>query len=404
MEDFFEFYKTLNANWGIITIMMVMSIFVAIFHTVIISGLYQKNIKPRWLMFALNPSLIGLAALAERNLGALVFIFLFLSVFVLGIFGMIYAAIRSGIESSKLKNEESIKSGKAPLPAWRKIIYIAGPLLFIGFVFTLGVAYFIIVFFIILPFLSSLKPNNEKSFYNLQRTLPTSNIRSVAMGLAEITGLVKTIEPVIAKIKEKVCTGFLYTIEDVSTDDDGKDSYSLTFSETVCNSFYVQDATGKIRVKTEDLEFIDFEIDERYESSKKRYTQYLLKDDMKVLLIGKAFLTDNNEPIFQKEEIKNVFGIATLQAVEDHNNMRPMLKSAGYFAYFWLILIALILLTPIRVRNNKLEIGKMDLGLPFLKSKPVESIDDFYDNVYDSEDQNNEVDSTQNADSAQITQ
>lgn len=384
--------------------MMVMSIFVAIFHTVIISGLYQKNIKPRWLMFALNPSLIGLAALAERNLGALVFIFLFLSVFVLGIFGMIYAAIRSGIESSKLKNEESIKSGKAPLPAWRKIIYIAGPLLFIGFVFTLGVAYFIIVFFIILPFLSSLKPNNEKSFYNLQRTLPTSNIRSVAMGLAEITGLVKTIEPVIAKIKEKVCTGFLYTIEDVSTDDDGKDSYSLTFSETVCNSFYVQDATGKIRVKTEDLEFIDFEIDERYEFSKKRYTQYLLKDDMKVLLIGKAFLTDNNEPIFQKEEIKNVFGIATLQAVEDHNNMRPMLKSAGYFAYFWLILIALILLTPIRVRNNKLEIGKMDLGLPFLKSKPVESIDDFYDNVYDSEDQNNEVDSTQNADSAQITQ
>lgn len=408
MSEFSEFYNNLNVDKGLIIMLMIMSVFVAIFHTVIISGLYEINLKPKWLFFVSNPLLIGLCSLYDTKLAALVAIILFLSVFVLGIFGMIFSAIRSGYQSSKDEDARRKRMGTTPLPIWKKILFTLSGLLFFGFVLTLGVPYFIIIVFIILPFLTSLKPNNKKRFYKLQRTLPTSNIRSVAMGLAEISGKSKTIEPVISRIGKKECIGFLYTIENVTTDDDGKDSYSLESSETICKPFYVQDNSGQIAVATEGIEFIDFEIDEQYQSSMKRYTQYLLKENLEVLLIGKAGLKENNEPVFQKEEIKDVFGISPIASVENYNTLRPILQSAGYFVYFWVILIALIFLTPISLKNNTLVFGKINLDLPFQNSKPVKSVTDFYDNIYDSY-ENKESEHVENiykkeADSAEVTQ
>lgn len=382
MREFSEFYNTLEVDNGLLIMLMVMSVFVAIFHTVITMGLYEINLKPKWLFFVLNPLLIWLASLYDSRLGAFVAIILFLSVFVLGIIGMIVSAVRSGFQSSKEEDARRRRMGKTPLPIWKKILLTLSGLLFFGLVLSLGVPYFIIIVFIILPFLTSLKPNNKKRFYKFQRTLPTSNIRSVAMGLAEISGKSKTIEPIFSRIGKKECIGFLYTIENVSTDKDGKDSYSLESSETICKPFYVQDKSGQIQVVAEGIEFIDFEIDERYQSSMKRYTQYLLKDNMEVLLIGKAGLKENNEPVFQKEEIKDVFGISPVGSVENYNTMRPILQSAGYFVYFWVILIALIFLTPISLTDNGLKFGKVNLDLPFKNSKPVKSLDDFYDNIY----------------------
>lgn len=385
MDDFLAFYNTLEVDKGLVVMLMLVSFFVAIFHTFILIGLYEINLKPKWLFFVLNPLSVGLCSLYDNKLAALLAIVLFLSVFVLGIIGMIYAMIRATYQSSKEESERRKKAGLAEIPLWKKIIYSLGALLFFGFTFTLGVPYFILIVFIILPFLSSIfKPSNKKRFYRIQRTLPTSNIRSVAMGLAEISGTVKMIEPLLSRIGTKECIGFLYTIETVSTDKDGKDSYSLEFSETICKPFYVQDKSGQIKVMTEGIELIDFEIDERYQSARKRYTQYLLKENMEVLLIGKASVKENNEPVFEKEEIKNVFGIATVESVDNHNTLRPILQSAGYFTYFWVILIALIFLTPVKLRNNQLEIGKINLDLPFQNSKPVKSLDDFYDNIYDS--------------------
>ena len=382
-----------------------MSTFVAIFHTLILIGLYEINLKPKWLFFVLNPLSIGLCSLYDNRLAALIAVGLFLSVFVLGIVGMIVSMIRSGYQDSKEEDLRRRRMGKTSIPIWKKILMTLSGLLFFGFVLTLGVPYFILIVFIILPFLTSiLKPDNKKRFYKFQRTLPTSNIRSVAMGLAEISGTVKTIEPLNSRIGTKPCIGFLYTIETVTTDKDGRDSYSLESSETICKSFYIQDKSGQIRVVTDDIEFIDFEIDEQYQSSMKRYTQYLLKDNMEVLIIGKAALAENNEPVFQKEDIKNVFGISPVASVEDYNTMRPIWQSAGYFAYFWVILIALIFLTPVRLSNNSLVIGKIDLNLPFQNSKPVKSLDDFYDNIYDSYDSEPvENQYNQQADSAEVT-
>lgn len=406
MSEFSEFYKTLEVDGGLLIMLMVMSVFVAIFHTVIIIGLYEINLKPKWLFFVLNPLLIYICSLYDSRLAALVAIALFLSVFVLGIIGMIVSVVRSGYQDSKEENERRLRSGKPALPLWKKILITLSGLLFFGLVLSLGVPYFIIIVFIILPFLSSLKSNNQKRFYRFQRTLPTATIRSVAMGLAEISGKSKTIETMISRIGSKQCLGYLYTIENVSTDKDGDDSYSLESSETVCKPFYVQDSTGQMKVLSHDIEFIDFEIDERYESAKKRYTQYLLKENMDVLLIGKASIQENNEPVFEREEIKNVFGISPVESVENYNTMRPVLQSAGYFIYFWVIIIALILLTPVTLTNDSVTFGKINFDLPFNNSKPVKSVDNFYDNIYESYEQRDTepAENIYEADSLEVTQ
>jgi len=405
MNEFQEFYNNLEVDNGLLFMLMLMSVFVAIFHTVILLGLFQINFKPKWLFFVLNPLSIGLCSLYDKKWAAVLAVFLFLSVFLLGIIGMFIAIFKNVYEGSKETDARQRRMGKEPMPVWKKILITLSGLLFFGFVMSLGIPYFILIIFIILPFLNSiLKPDNKKRFYKFQRTLPTSKIRSVAMGLAEISGTVKTIEPLNSRIGTKPCIGFLYTIENVSTDKDGHDSYSLESSETICKPFYIQDKSGQIRVVTDDIEFIDFEIDEQYESSMKRYTQYLLKDNMDVLMIGKASLAENNEPVFQKEDIKNVFGISPVASVEDYNTMRPIWQSAGYFTYFWVILIALIFLTPVKLSHNSLVIGKIDLNLPFQNSKPVKSFDDFYDNVYDSyESEPIENQYNQEADSVEVT-
>lgn len=226
------------------------------------------------------------------------------------------------------------------------------------------------------------------------------------MGLAEISGKTKTINPVISRINDKKCIGYLYTIENVRTDKDGDDSYSLESSETVCKDFYVEDSTGKMRIISDGIEFIDFEIDERYQASMKRYTQYILTENTDVLLIGKAAVGENNEPVFEREEIKDVFGISPVASVDNYNTMRPIIQSAGYFIYIWVILIAVIFLTPVSIRNNSLKFGKINLDLPFQNSKPVESVGDFYDNIYDSYDQNDTepVENDNQADSLEVTQ
>lgn len=406
MNEFSQFYSTLDVDNGLLVMLMVMSVFVAIFHTVIITGLYEIDLKPKWLFFVSNPLLIFVCSFYDKRLAALIAIALFLSVFVLGIIGMIVSVVRSGYQDSKEENERRLRSGKPALLLWKKILITLSGLLFFGLVLSLGVPYFIIIVFIILPFLTSLKSTNKKRFYKFQRTLPTATIRSVAMGLAEISGKSKTIEPMISRIGSKPCIGYLHTIENVSTDKDGDDSYSLESSETICKPFYIQDSTGQMEVLSNDIEFIDFEIDERYEASKKRYTQYLLKENMDVLVIGKASIQENNEPVFEREEIKNVFGISPVESVENYNTMRPILQSAGYFVYFWVILIALILLTPVTLNNSSIKFGKINFDLPFQNSKPVKSVNDFYDNVYDSYEQRNTepVENNYEADSLEVTQ
>jgi len=60
---------------------------------------------------------------------------------------------------------------------------------------------------------------NNKRFLKTQASL-----RSVAMGLAELQGKCHQIKPSISPIGSKNCIGFRYTIEDESTNKEGKTS------------------------------------------------------------------------------------------------------------------------------------------------------------------------------------
>ncbi|MFC6268967.1 hypothetical protein [Frigoriflavimonas asaccharolytica] len=362
-QDLVNFFNNFEADWFMLFFLMFFSMGVAIFHTLILDGIYRIKFKPNWLFFVLNPALIGFAGLFDTRFGAVVFAFLFLSVFVLGIFGMFYAAVRSTIFDNRAKDAALIKDGKPPIPFWKKLLSGFVVIIFIFLFFTVKPAYIVVFFFIVLPFISSLKSSNKKSFYNLQRTLPTSKIRSVAMGLAEISGKVRMIKSKNSPIKNVPCIGYLYTIEDISRDKDGKESFRIVFSETICESFYVEDATGKIEVKTDEIEFLDFKVGEQYRSSGKRYREYLLLENAEVLMIGKASNKENYQPIFEYEEVKKVFAIAPVASVENWNNLRPLLKSASYYAYFFGLMIALVLISDVNLSSSNFRIGKFQLNL-----------------------------------------
>jgi hypothetical protein len=62
MSGFYGFYNNLDVDKGLLIMLMVMSVFVAIFHTLITIGLYEINLKPKWLFC--SESFINLAQFA----------------------------------------------------------------------------------------------------------------------------------------------------------------------------------------------------------------------------------------------------------------------------------------------------------------------------------------------------
>jgi hypothetical protein len=206
------------------------------------------------------------------------------------------------------------------------------------------------VFFMLIPVLSILYPGNKGRFLNLQRTLPTSKIRSVTMGLAEIEGKLMMIEPVITPIKKKECIGYHY----------------------------------KIEVNPQNIKLPLVEKDEQYSNSGKRYTQYVLYPNDKMLLIGKAGLKENNQPVFEYESIKKVFAISPSNKVLKYNLYKPLLNSFILFTCFFGLMTALILITPVEIKDNRLIIGNPGLENPF---KDINSLDDFHNSFENQEEQ-----------------
>lgn len=266
------------------------------------------------------------------------------------------------LESIFKSNKKMHKIRINNFPWWSQLLLIVFVIILILFLeFKAFIILFVLSFFLDYAF-----KYNKRKFYKLEGVLPTSSIRSVSMGLAEISGTAKSIEPIVSRIANKSCIGYLYTIESISKDNNGRYSYSLEFSETNCSDFFLEDKTGKIRVLGSEIEFYDFEIDEIEISSSKRHTQYLLKDNMQVLIIGRAAFGKNNDAVFQKEEIKNIFGMAPINKINNRIQKILLWRSAIYFIYIWAIIIVLILFTPIRIQNNMIKFGELDFNFqPF---------------------------------------
>ena len=338
MTEFLNFLTSFAIGPSLVVMLMLFGAAMAIFHSFLILGLLEINIKPSWLFFVLNPAIIGITFLVNSKYTFAVFLMLFVSVFIIGFYTMIKISIRNYKKDAKKTRRFNKKYNITPTPLWKKILRTAVGFAVIALLFSSGMYAFVIIFayIIIEKFLSS----SKNQFLKIQATLPTSRIRSVAMGLAEIEGELKMIEPVISPIKERECIGFVYHIDKVHKNSDGDKSYSNVFAKTKIKPFIIKDKTGEMKVIPDKLEFVWIAEEDRYERNGKRYTQYLLKEGDDVLMIGKVTL-ENNTPILAYESIKNVFAITPTAKILHYNLYKPLLNSFALFTTLFAFISAL---------------------------------------------------------------
>ncbi|MDR2916719.1 MAG: hypothetical protein LBV74_18140 [Tannerella sp.] len=344
----FEFFNEIELYHAVFFALFSMGL--AIFHTVILTALFGLQFKS-WLFFVLNPLLILTSYFIYPPLSGFIFIFLVASVFLLGLVGMIFRMISDAVQNIKEKNSAKNK----PTPWWQIVLGLAGgAIIFVSFIYVGVVGFFVLIIIIIV--LSKILPNSENRFFRLQGILPTAPIRSIPMGLIEVSGKVKYMESLVAPMKSKRCAGYRYIVEKISTDSDGDRRYTTITDEMKCNQFILYDETGEVKVRGDGLDLLYLDMDERYSSGSKRYTQYLLKEGDEVLLIGKV---ENNgsDNIITKESLKKIFALAPLAAVTKYNAYKPLLRSLATMAVVLACLIAFVLLADISVSGNTVVIG-----------------------------------------------
>lgn len=206
----------------------------------------------------------------------------------------------------------------------------------------LGVFLFL-VFFII----SSLLPNSLSRFLKLQAILPTSKIRSLAMGLVELQGKIIARERVEAPLSRRQCIGYYYCVHRESRDKDGKISWRLVSDERRCNDFTFEDETGEVQVSGESLDLHLLEKSKETFSGWERYQEYRLDAGGKYLLIGQATRRGRNVVIV-RDKLRRVFGIAPVGNVARRSKLNGLMLTAGIYAAATALMVALVLTLPVK--------------------------------------------------------
>jgi hypothetical protein len=346
MNEFLAFFDRNSIDGTQVIFLMLFSLGIALFLTVIFSALY--NLKfPKWLFFILCPSLIGLAFLVHPKYSMMIFLFLFVSVFLFGIIGMIYSGIigrkEDRIEREKFNRLHNVQ--KTPLSKKLLGVLILGGI--IGAYFFLAERNQLKLLFLIIPGLILLSsiffPSNKSKFLKIQAVLPTSKMNGIAMGMVEVEGDLEEIEPIISPYFNKPCIGYYYTIEEEGpADDDGRTSYSKVFTELKIGTFKIKDETGVVTVNGEGLEFYFDRIDNQH-GGKKRHSETYLKNNDYMFLIGYAD-SENGNVIIKKENTQGIFGIAIPKSISFRNKYRPLLISFLTTLFFITLMLIYIIL------------------------------------------------------------
>lgn len=346
MNEFLAFFDQNKLDAGQVIFLMLFSFGIALFQTIILSGLY--NLKfPTWLFFVLCPSLLGLSFLIDSKYTLIIFFFLFASVFVLGIVGMFY----SGIKNSKIEKIEREKFNRLhniqKTPLSKKVVGLSIGAGVIGVFFWLARMEKLELLIVIIPSLIFIKiiffPSSKSKFLKLQGVLPTSKMSAIAMGMVEVEGDLEEIEPIISPYFNKPCIGYYYTIEEEgAADDDGKKSYHTVFTELKTGTFKIKDETGAVTVNGEGLEFYFDRIDKQ-EGGKTRHSETYLKHNDYMLLIGNAE-SDEGNVIIKKGNSNGIFGVALPQSITFRNKYKPLLVSFLTTLFFITLMLIYIIL------------------------------------------------------------
>ncbi len=343
-------------------ILMVFSFGIALFHTFILSGLFEVKLKPGWILFLVDPLIIAAGYFFFPQQSGWIFIGLFLSVFVLAVTAMVTKGIQSVADSFRKARAEK-------KPVWKIILGGFGILsVYLGF-FYFGIYSMFIIFFLII--ISSILPNNKNRFFFYQRNLPTSKIRSVAMGTAEICGKARAVKNVISPLTSTRCVGYVYTVDEISesTDDDGRTSksYREIKRREELHRFLLQDNSGSIEVEPEKLDWIGFSPSTERENGTERYREFILDENTEILMIGQAFYEDA-KTIFRYDEYKKLFGMAPLELVNFANKWRP-LKLRSVVTLLCIALFSVfIILAPIKISGTQLTIESVHWKENFSKN------------------------------------
>jgi len=149
--------------------------------------------------------------------------------------------------------------------------------------------------------------------------------------------------PLSSPVDQETCIGYYYTIEDIDRDSDGKESYTTVHRETQCNSFQIRDETGTIEVEPEGIEFVLLGETNISSSNSKRYTETLLKDGQKMLLVGYAD-SKNAVSFIKKDDHYKVLGITSSSGITVWNKYQPLLRSFLFTCSAILLIIIYILI------------------------------------------------------------
>ncbi|MDG4651933.1 E3 ubiquitin ligase family protein [Chryseobacterium arthrosphaerae] len=199
-----------------------------------------------------------------------------------------------------------------------------------------------LIFFVFI-FLTLMRPTSAKRFLRLQASLPTSKIKSLAKGIVEVEGTLIMKEPLSSPVDHEICIGYYYTIEDIDRDSDGKLSYRTIHRETRCNPFTIKDETGTIDIEPEGIELVLLGETNISSSNNKRYTETLLKDGQKMLLVGYAD-AKNGVPFIRKDDHYKVLGVTSSSGITVWNKYQPLLRSFMVTCSIILLIIIYILI------------------------------------------------------------
>ncbi|TDG35066.1 hypothetical protein EZJ43_15175 [Pedobacter changchengzhani] len=347
MNEFFEFFNSVQIDYIVLVFLMFFGCGAAIFHTLIITGLFNVNLHPKWIFFAINPVIVGLSFLYKPGYALLAIAFFFASILVLMISGMIYSSIKSVKETNKENDKLDKKYNRPKTTTLNKILGAIGALVFLALFILLIFSGTWALLFVIVPIILIIKriffPSNKSNFYKLQEVLPTSKANAVAMGVVELIGDLVALELLISPHFKEPCIGYLFTIEEESTDKDGKSSYRTIFTECKTNTFKIKDETGSVMVEGEGLEYYITNIDKQVQSGRKRYSETYLKNDDYLFLIGNA-TSNNGETLIKKDSTQKVFGVAIPREVALRNKFQPLLISFLTTLFFITLTIIYIIL------------------------------------------------------------
>jgi hypothetical protein len=348
MNEVFNFLNQQDINTPILIFLMLFSCGIALFHTLIFSALYNLSLRPKWLFFALNPILIGLGYLYRPGFSLLAFAFLFASVFIFGLIGMIYAGI---IQSKQDKIDQKNFDARYHVPKSNKLKNLAMSL---GFLAIIGLGIWLhsegklSLLLVIIPVMIVLDgiflPTRRSNFYKFQAILPTSKMNGIAMGLVEVVGDLVEINPILSPHFNTPCIGYAIRIEKRSQDNDGKTTWSTIFRDSKTGDFKIKDDTGTVMVNGEGLEYYFTRVDKETESGDKRYYETYLKHDDYIFLIGKANSL-NGDTVIERDDYHKVFGAALPHEIAIKNKFAPLYKSFFATLFFITLLIIYIVIT-----------------------------------------------------------